>query len=133
MTAMAAFVRASMDDLDIIEQAIHVLNAIPPQLSISAKFAEFTQNDSRGSASTGSLAMFLPWMTKRLSGGTSLPSWSPSVENSLGVFLLVVIYGSASGSDQKLTNGVRTDGPDRFTIPAMATFTGILTNLVRWF
>jgi general secretion pathway protein D len=126
------FVRASMDDLDIIEQAIHVLNAIPPQLSISAKFAEFTQNDSRGLGFDWFLGNILAMDDKGVFSGGTQPSLvgAPSVENSLGVFPSSGGLPAAqpSGSDQKLTNGVRTDGPDGTPIPAMATFTGILTN-----
>src|SRR5947208_3129247 len=40
-------VRASLQDLDIIEQAMQALNVAPPQVNIKAKFVEVTQNDSR--------------------------------------------------------------------------------------
>ncbi|MBK8001637.1 MAG: hypothetical protein IPK15_23775 [Verrucomicrobia bacterium] len=40
-------VRATLQDLDIIEQAVQVLNMAPPQVTIEAKFAEITQQDSK--------------------------------------------------------------------------------------
>jgi general secretion pathway protein D len=41
------FVRATRQDLDIIEEAIKILNATTPQIQIEAKFTEFSQNDSK--------------------------------------------------------------------------------------
>jgi general secretion pathway protein D len=126
------FVRANMQDLDIIEQAIHVLNAIPPQLSISAKFAEFSQDDSRGLGFDWFMGNVLGLDGKGVLSGGTQPSLvgQPSVENSLGVFPSSggIPAAQPAGSDQKLTNGVRTDGANGTPIPAMATFTGILTN-----
>src|SRR5204862_6324132 len=40
-------VRATLLDLDIIEQAVQVLNMSPPQVTIEAKFAEVTQDDTK--------------------------------------------------------------------------------------
>ena len=40
-------VRATMQDLDIIEVAIQVLNIVPPQVNIKAKFVEISQNDNK--------------------------------------------------------------------------------------
>ena len=40
-------VRASLADLEIIESAIEVLNADPPQVTIEAKFTEISQEDSK--------------------------------------------------------------------------------------
>jgi general secretion pathway protein D len=122
-----------MTDLDIIEQAIQTLNKMPPQLTIEAKFAEFTQNDSRALGFDWFLGNVLALGDKGvLAGGTS-PSMNgePSPANSLGIFPAsggVPTAQPQDGSDQRLTNGVRTDGPDGTPIPAMATFTGILTN-----
>lgn len=41
------FVRATLSDLDIIEQAIQILNVAPPQVEIEARFAEINQTDSK--------------------------------------------------------------------------------------
>jgi hypothetical protein len=40
-------VRATMEDLDIIEAAVQVLNIAPPQVNIKAKFVEVSQSDNR--------------------------------------------------------------------------------------
>ena len=40
-------VRATMQDLDIIEVAIQVLNIVPPQVNIKAKFVEVSQDDNK--------------------------------------------------------------------------------------
>src|SRR5262249_60396742 len=40
-------VRATLQDLDIIEQAVQVLNMAPPEVTIEAKFAEITQTDTK--------------------------------------------------------------------------------------
>jgi len=40
-------VRATLEDLDIIEQAILVVNTPPPQVTIEVKFAEITEPDSK--------------------------------------------------------------------------------------
>ena len=41
------FVRASLEDLDIIEAAVNTLNVAPPQIHLQAKFAEVTQTDQK--------------------------------------------------------------------------------------
>jgi general secretion pathway protein D len=127
------FVRATMTDLDIIEKAIQTLNEMPPQLSIEAKFAEFTQNDSRALGFDWFLGNVLTFGGKGVLAGGTQPSLTgqPSASNSLGIFPVSGGVPSAQPSDrsdQRLTNGVRTDGPDGTPIPAMATFTGILTD-----
>ena len=38
-------VRATMEELDIVEKAIQVLNVAPPQVTIEAKFTEISQAD----------------------------------------------------------------------------------------
>ena len=40
-------VRATLQDLDIIEQAVQVLNTPPPQVTIEVKFCEMTTDDAR--------------------------------------------------------------------------------------
>ena len=41
------FVKATMADLDLIEQAIQILNIAPPQITIDAKFIEVREIDSK--------------------------------------------------------------------------------------
>ena len=40
-------VRATMQDLDIIEAAIQVLNIVPPQVNIKSKIVEVSQDDNK--------------------------------------------------------------------------------------
>ena len=40
-------VRATMQDMDLIEAAIQVLNLVPPQVNIKAKFVEINQQDQK--------------------------------------------------------------------------------------
>jgi general secretion pathway protein D len=128
------FVRATLQDLDIVEQAIQILNISPPQLTIEAKFAEVTQDDTR--------ALGFDWFLGNtlinggqmgVQGGTA-PSFgnasSVSPANPSGVFPGPgpspglggpgAIFPSAT--DNILTSGLRN------TAPALATYTGILTD-----
>ena len=40
-------VRATMQDLDVIEATIQMLNAVPPQINIKCKFVEVSQDDAK--------------------------------------------------------------------------------------
>ena len=122
-------VRASLQDLDIIEQAIQVLNIAPPQITIEAKIAEVTQEDSR--------ALGFDWFLGNtlinnaamgFQGGTA-PSFvgAPSTANPNGVFpgpsgIVGVDAISPSATDNILTSGLRNSAP------ALGTLTGILTD-----
>ena len=128
------FVRATLQDLDIIEEAVKVLNIIPPQINIKAKFAEVGQNDKR--------AVGFDWyLGNYLMGGKSIggqagtaPSYvgSPSAANPSGVFpgpgTSPGVGGpgaiAQSASDSLLTGGLRNSA----NAPAIATLTGILTD-----
>jgi tetratricopeptide (TPR) repeat protein len=126
------FVRATLQDLDIIESAIQVLNSAPPQITISARFVEFTQDDTR--------ALGFDWFLGNtlmksgaigLQGGTA-PSFQgvPSSANPLGVFPGSPgndvngnpLFIPPATTDQKLTGGLRNSAP------TLATLTGILTD-----
>jgi general secretion pathway protein D len=137
-------VRATMDDLDIVEKAIQVLNVLPPQVSIEAKFAEITQTDSKALGFDWFLGNFLMnGGAIGLQGGTA-PSFqgAPSSANPSGIFPgqgptavsqangqpLGTIIPAAS-SDQNLTAGLRnTPAGGSGNTPAVATITGILTD-----
>lgn len=41
------YVRATLDELELVEQAIQVLNLPPPQVELEAKFVEITQEDNK--------------------------------------------------------------------------------------
>jgi Flp pilus assembly secretin CpaC/tetratricopeptide (TPR) repeat protein len=132
-------VRASMEDLDIVEKAVQVLNVLPPQISIEAKFTEISQNDSKSLGFDWYLGNFL--MNKGAIGaqGGTAPSFqgAPSAANPSGIFpgagptalnSAGTIIPSQS-SDQQLTAGLRNSlGTGAGQTPAVATITGILTD-----
>lgn len=123
------FVRATADDLDIIEAAINALNIAPPEVNVRAKFVEISQNDNK--------ALGLDWYLGNVmmgggriagSAGTQ-PSFtgSPSTANPEGTFPGSVLSGTATGSsvsDGLLTGGLR----NQLNAPALASLTGILTD-----
>lgn len=124
-------VRATLQDLDIIEQAMQVLNMSPPQLTIEAKFAEVTQDDTRALGFDWFLGNYLLGGGVVGSGG-SQPSLNapatranplgffPGTSDGTGTFPPTTI--PPSGGDQLLTGGLRNSAP------AVATVTGILTD-----
>lgn len=130
-------VRASLQDLEIIQSAIETLNADPPQVTIEAKFAEISQGDSK--------ALGFDWYlgNTTLGGGKvgmqagTAPSFQgkPSSANPSGFFpgpaiptgdpFTPFVGGIApSATDTLLTSGLTGNG----TIPALGTITGILTD-----
>jgi type II secretory pathway component GspD/PulD (secretin)/tetratricopeptide (TPR) repeat protein len=125
-------VRATLQELDIVEQALQVMNAAPPQVTIEAKFAEVNQDDSRALGFEWFLGNVLIDGGKNgLQGGTA-PSFvgTPTKANPSGVF---PGPGPAPGvpgpnaippssGDNVLTTGLRNSAP------ALATWTGILTD-----
>ncbi len=134
-------VKATLQDLDIIEQAIQVLNMSPPELTIEAKFAEVTQDDSRAVGFDWFLGNTLLGGGKLgLQGGTApSPSGRPSAANRSGVFpgplgldpntgAIIPVATPATipimGSDGLVTPGLRNP----LNAPAVATLTGILTD-----
>ena len=117
-------VRASLQDLDIIQQAIELLNVIPPQVLVESKFAEINQDDSKSLGFDWFLGNTV--MGPVLGGAGTQPSLQgrPTQANPLGVFPLPATPIAASASDGNLTpaTALRNNGP------ALATFTGILTD-----
>ena len=144
------FVRATLSDLDIIDQAIQVLNIAPPQVTIETKFAEVTQADKK--------AFGFDWFLGNLlfgggklggqAGSQSTLAGKPSDANPYGTFpgypsysdnngplqtLVPSTHLSVAPTDQKVTGGVRNQvgsalGGDLAQIPALGTLTGILTE-----
>jgi len=126
-------VRATLEDLDIIEKAIQALNATPDQVRIEAKFVEIGQNDSKA------LGFDWFWGNTLLAGGRvgiaggTQPSFAgrPSEANPMGVFPGTFGVPAAtpnSSSDNLLTTGLRTTRVGATSVPAVATITGILTD-----
>ena len=124
------FVRATLTDLDLIEEAIIALNEAPPQLTIEAKFAEFGQEDRR--------ALGFDWVIGNTSvGGGRFGLQAGSAPSMNGANPPDTIFPATGGvptvfpdasNDQLLTRGLRNYGADGGTFPALATFTGILTE-----
>ena len=126
------WVRATSEDLDIIEQAIQVLNIAPPQVNIRVKFVEVTQNDSRALGFDWYLGNFKVGGQAVGSGGTQ-PSLqgSPSALNPSGNFpgqpattLSPSTLLPSAASDGLLTSGLR----NTINAPAIGSLTGILTD-----
>lgn len=126
-------VRATLDDLDIIEQAIQALNFTPDQVTIEVKFVEIGQDDAK--------ALGFDWFLGNwnmaggnlgLSGGTA-PSYAgaPSAANPFGVFpgnFGVPSVAPNPSTDQLVTSGLRSTEIGGTAIPTVATLTGILTD-----
>ncbi|MFM1768772.1 MAG: hypothetical protein RJA22_1301 [Verrucomicrobiota bacterium] len=128
-------VRATLADLDLIEQAVQVLNTTPPQVLIEAKLAEVTQTDTRALGFDWLLGNTLSFNGKVGTQGGTAPSFNgqPTAANPSGVFPGPLPPGSAPGTttpgtlppaatDNVITSGLRNSAP------AVATVTGILTD-----
>jgi general secretion pathway protein D len=138
-------VRASLQDLEIIEQAVELLNQAPPQLTIEAKFVELTQEDSR--------ALGFNWYLGNtlinngaigFQGGTA-PSYTgnsttanpsgifpgPGTSTGTGTYIAGPGALAASTTDNLLTSGLRNEygqSTSLTPIPTVATITGIMTD-----
>jgi type II secretory pathway component GspD/PulD (secretin)/tetratricopeptide (TPR) repeat protein len=120
-------VRATMQDLDIIEAAIQVLNIVPPQVTIKAKFVEVSQDDNKALGFDWYLGN---WLMNNNSIGAqagTAPSFlgAPTPANPTGLFPGNAAAGTAitpKSTDQLLTSGLRNIPTTLFTV------TGILTD-----
>lgn len=140
-------VRATLDDLEIIEEAVELLNQAPPQLTIEAKFVELSQEDSRAlgfnwylgntlinNGAIGAQGGTAPSYGSPATGTTANPSGifpGPGTANGNGTYTPGPGAVSSSSSDNLLTSGLRntyTAGNSTGTIPTVATITGILTD-----
>ena len=137
-------VRATTADLEIIQQAIEMLNQTPPQIMIEAKFVDLTQEDEKGLGFQWFLGNTL--MNNGaigLQGGTA-PSYQgqSTAANPSGIFpgpgtitpgTSTFTPGpgavSASSTDNDLTSGLRNVvGIGQSTLPTLGTVTGIMTD-----
>lgn len=129
-------VRATLQDLDIIEQAVQMLNEAPPQIMIDAKFAEVTQDDAKALGFDWFLGNTLIGNQRMgLQGGTApIVSVPPSTANPTGFFPLGDIDGFfLRPTDTRVTTGLRNTvgsaiGGNESVVPAVGTFTGLLTD-----
>jgi general secretion pathway protein D len=136
-------VRATADDLDMIEAAIQTLNIAPPQVTVKAKFVEIAQTDNKALGFDWYLGNFL--MNNGaigLMGGTA-PTFNgrSSAANPAGTFpgsVTTTPEGALNNTtinpaatDQLITGGLRSLGdlnPSLPSVPALASLTGILTD-----
>jgi general secretion pathway protein D len=117
-------VRATMQDLDMIEAAIQTLNIVPPQVNIKAKFIEVAQDDQK--------ALGFDWYLGSVSmnNGTIYGQGGSAASLSGANSPYTVFPGNAfagttiasSTTDQLLTSGLRNSSTSLFTL------TGILTD-----
>lgn len=137
------YVRATEQDLEIIQQAIETLNQTPPELTIEAKFAELSQEDSKGLGFNWYLGNTL--MNNGAMGfqGGTAPSFQgpSSTANPSGIFPGggTLTPGSttytpgpgavaSSASDGLLTSGLRQTVGSSGSLPTVGTLTGIMTD-----
>jgi general secretion pathway protein D len=122
-------VRATLQDLDTIEQAVQVLNMSPPQIMLEAKFAEVTQDDAKALGFDWFLGNTLINNAKMGFQGGSAPSFlgQPSTANPLGIFPTLGNAQTPRPTDTLLTTGLRNQVGEQL-IPEVGTLTGILTD-----
>jgi general secretion pathway protein D len=122
-------VRATLQDLDIVEQKIAVLNTAPPQVNIKVKFVEIPQDDTKALGFDWYLGNVL--MTNRAVGGqagtTPSNAISPLAMNPMGAFPGNPTGAAPTNLASSSTNGLLTFGL-RNTITSPSTLTGILTG-----
>lgn len=124
-------VRATLQDLDIVQQAIELLNVTPPQVLVESKFAEISQADNKGYGFEWLLGNVpIQGGNIGLQGGTAPSFRDPdgSLANPSGVFPQPIQFPNAApiaarGSDNDITSTAL-----RQTAPALFTVTGILTD-----
>jgi general secretion pathway protein D len=132
-------VRATSQELDIVEAAIQTLDIAPPQVNIKAKFVEVTQNDAKALGFDWYVGNYLIGNGNVGAQAGSAPSFqgAPTTANPGGTFPGVLgppnTTITPSASDQLLTSGIRLGSSGTTvgtapSIPAVATVTGILTD-----
>ncbi len=117
-------VRATMQDLDMIEAAIQVLNIVPPQVTIKSKFVEVSQDDNKALGFDWYLGNWLMNNNSIVAAGGTAPSY-------LGANPPSTIFPgngpAGTAITPKATDGLITSGL-RNTAPSLFTLTGILTD-----
>jgi len=124
-------VRATDEDLELIEQAINTLNIAPPEVTIKTRFVEVNQNDNKQLGFDWYLGNFLMGNKSMAASGGSQPSFAgaPSPANPEGTFPGSVLGATAlapSQSDGLLSSGLRNSSQN--SAPAVLSLTGILTD-----
>ncbi|MGO8929496.1 MAG: M56 family metallopeptidase [Limisphaerales bacterium] len=122
-------VRATLQDLDIIEQQIAVLNTAPPQVNIKVKFVEVSQDDTKASGFDWYLGTVS--MTSGTIGGQAgtAPSntVSPVAKSPVGAFPGNPLGPAPTTIASSPTNQLAHSGFRNSSAPP-PTLTGILTE-----
>lgn len=120
-------VRATLADLDIIEQAVQILSVPPPQLSIKARFAEVNLSQNKALGFDWFLGNTLVDGGRMGGQAGTAPTFvgAPSPANPDGSF---PYPGFLGGISPNTTDGLLTSGLRQPTTPTLGTFTGILTD-----
>jgi type II secretory pathway component GspD/PulD (secretin) len=124
-------VRATLEDLDIIQAAVQVLNIAPPMINIKSKFVEVSQNDARALGFDWYIGNYLMGGGKVgvQAGGAPPYNGVPTAANPSGAFPVQgTSPNSANDINQLLTTGLRGSLPSQPATPALGTLTGILTD-----
>jgi hypothetical protein len=103
-------VRASLQDFEIIEQAVELLNQAPPQLLITAQFVELSQEDVR--------AIGLNWYV-----GSNTFMKTPTMPNNAGI-MTEPQYRTAINAIKQRT------GTELLAAPKVTTLSGRQTHIV---
>jgi general secretion pathway protein D len=120
------FVKATESDLETIERALQVLNQVPPQVHIKARFIEVSQNDNNQLGFDWYLGQFNLGNQAVAQGGNPGSLTVPnSAANPIGAFPGSSTAGVLANQGQQLFgSGLSSSTPGAST----ATITGILTN-----
>ena len=126
-------VRATQQELDLVEAAVQILNIAPPEVNIKVKFVEVNQNDSKALGFDWYLGNFLMAGGAIGAKGGTAPSYSgqSTLANSEGTFPGSAVNGTTiapSATDGLLTGGLRNGAGAISAAPAIATLSGILTD-----
>jgi tetratricopeptide (TPR) repeat protein len=118
------FVYATPQDLDMIEQAIHVLNQAPPMVHIKTRFIDVSQTDTSGLGFDWYLGQF------NIGGGVYGQGGNAGSFNVPGPGGTVTTFPGTTAAGTTIANGVQslTGGLNNSGMPSLATITGILTN-----
>jgi type II secretory pathway component GspD/PulD (secretin) len=122
------FVKATEDDLDTIERALQVMNQVPPQVHIKARFIEVAQNDNKQLGFDWYLGQFnLGHQAVAQAGNPGSLTVPTSTANPLGAFPGATAAQTLADQGQQLFSSGLTSGSG---VPGSttATITGILTN-----
>jgi type II secretory pathway component GspD/PulD (secretin) len=117
------FVYATPQDLDIIERAMQVLDQVPPQVHIKARFIDVKQIDASGLGFDWYLGQFQIGNSVQGQAGTAGTVIAPNSPG--GTFPGNSAVGTVPGTLPSLTQGLSANNS---SLPSIASITGILTN-----